>query len=437
MRAPFRYGVIEMTPGERVTLDVDRRQTDLGTLELAEGPACAMVLVKAGHGVTIARIFRGDEALHAVSNLEDDLGALDVPFEAFETALSAALEDGLVEGRPPPARLIDLAAVCGLSELRPRTMTAEDWLEELDPGGAIAGLLGGERDRLIRRSAVWPDDRPIMDTWFEGTALLDESLKAAGGPEGTVDAFRNRLEERRCDWALLVLRAGHVLKAAGDADWRSFAAVAAALLDGQAFKGIPIMDRVFLATIDAWHEEERRLRAGDGGRPDPLAALVEAAAWSEGELQCGASLAWLDGYVAAAVLAPREPRPAEWLLALAERVRGMGGERAEEFLMRAPERHNEFDGHLGESGFAAAALADLGDGELTAWARGFAQGVRVLEDDWPSDELETEDYPALSLLTALAGGEPPGPAARADLPAFIERRMRMRASLSLEVPDDA
>ncbi|MDD9993496.1 MAG: hypothetical protein OXP75_17005 [Rhodospirillales bacterium] len=171
------------------------------TLELADGPACAMVLVKADQGVTIARIFRGDEALDAVSNLEDDLGALDVPFEAFKTALSAAIADGLAEGRPPQARLIDVAAACGLSELRPRAMTARDWLAELDPEGMIAGLPGEERDELIRRSTAWPNNRPILDTWFEGTALLDDSLKATNGPRGTVDAFRARLEGRRGDWA--------------------------------------------------------------------------------------------------------------------------------------------------------------------------------------------------------------------------------------------
>ena len=405
------------------------------TLDPADGPACAVVVVKAGHGVTID-IFRGDDALSTVSNLEDELGALDVPFQAFETALSAAIADGLAEGRPPPARLIDVAAAFGLSELRPRAMTAPDWLAELDPGGAIAGLPDAERDELIRRSTAWPDDRPIMDTWFEGTALLDESLKAADGPRQTLDTFRSRLEERRDDWALLVLRAAHVLKAAGDADWRSFTAVASALLDGRALEGIPIMDSIFLATVDAWHEEERRLRAGDAGRPDPLAALAEAAAWPEGDLHCAASLAWLEGYVAAAVLAPREPRPAEWLHALADGVRGTGGEGAGQFLRRAPERHNEFDRRIGESGSATDALAALGDGELTAWARGFAQGVRILDDDWPRDELEIEDYPALSLLTALAGGEPSGPAARADLPIFFERRMRMRVS-SLNLPDEA
>ena len=126
----------------------------------------------------------------------------------------------------------------------------------------------------------------------------------------------------------------------------------------------------------------------------------------------------------------------EWLHALADGVRGIGGEEAGEFLHRAAERHNEFDRRIGESGSAADALAGFGDGELTDWARGFAQGVRILDDDWPRDELEIEDYPALSLLTALAGGEPSGPAARADLPIFFERRMRMRVS-SLNLPDEA
>ena len=405
-------------------------------LEPADGPACAVVVVKAGHGVTIVHIFRGDDALGAVSNLEDELGALDVPFEVFETVLSAALADGLAEGRPPPARLIDVAAGFGLSGLRPRAMTARDWLAELDPGGAIARLPDGERDELIRRSTAWPDDRPILDTWFEGTALLDESLKGPDGPRQTLAAFRARLEERRGDWALLVLRAAHVLKAAGDTDWRSFAAVGSALLDGRPLEGIPVMASIFLATVDAWHEEERRLRLGDSGHPDPLAALAAAAAWPEGDLNCAASLAWLDGYVTAAVLAPREPRPAEWLHALADGVRGIGGEGTGEFLRRAAERHNEIDRAIAESGAAADTLAGFGDGELTAWAQGFGQGVHLLDDDWPRDELEIEDYPALSLLTALAGDEPSGPAARADLPIFFERRMRMRVS-SLNLPDEA
>ena len=68
--------------------------------------------------------------------------------------------------------------------------------------------------------------------------------------------------------------------------------------------------------------------------------------------------------------------------------------------------------------------------------RPVSQSVHVLVDDWPDDALETEDYSAIFLLTTLAGGEPPGPAARADLPAFMQRRIRMRVS-SLVRPDEA
>ncbi len=117
-------------------------------------------------------------------------------------------------------------------------------------------------------------------------------------------------------------------------------------------------------------------------------------------------------------------------------MRGIGGEGTGEFLRRAAQRHNEIDRAIAESGAAADTLGGFGDGELTAWARGFAQGVRILDDDWPRDQLEIEDYPALSLLTALAGGETSGRAARADLPAYFERRMRMRVS-SLNLPDEA
>ena len=97
-----------------------------------------------------------------------------------------------------------------------------------------------------------------MDTWFEGTALLEESLKTADGPRQTLDSFRARLEERRGDWALLVLRAAHVLKAAGDADWRSFAAVASALLDGRAAQGHP---------DHGSHLPRHRRRLARGGTP--------------------------------------------------------------------------------------------------------------------------------------------------------------------------
>ena len=71
-------------------------------------------------------------------------------------------------------------------------------------------------------------------------------------------AFWPRLEERRENWAALMLRAAYILKGAGDGDWRSFAATAAALLYGRAFATVPIMQQVLDATKEAWRAEENR-----------------------------------------------------------------------------------------------------------------------------------------------------------------------------------
>ena len=49
---------------------------------------------------------------------------------------------------------------------------------------------------------------------------------------------------RTTDWALRMLRSAHVLKGAGNVDWRTFAGTAMALLDGRALETIPIMEYV-------------------------------------------------------------------------------------------------------------------------------------------------------------------------------------------------
>ena len=54
----------------------------------------------------------------------------------------------------------------------------------------------------------------------------------------------------------------------------------------------------------------------------------------------------------------------------------MGDDRTlEQFLSLATRRYNELLAGLGEGRFGAAMLAGLGGSDLTAWARGFAQGV--------------------------------------------------------------
>ena len=97
--------------------------------------------------------------------------------------VAAALAEGLASGRPPPAGLVDVALACGMWELRPHAMTAQDWLSELDPDGEIARLPAVVREELIGGSAAWPEDYIVVVGWSEGTAILHEAMQEADGED--------------------------------------------------------------------------------------------------------------------------------------------------------------------------------------------------------------------------------------------------------------
>ncbi len=72
-------------------------------------------------------------------------------------------------------------------------------------------------------------------------AEADDADRARAG-------FFARLESRREDWALRMLRSAHVLKGAGNVDRNTFAGTAKALLDGRTLETIPIMEYVWERT---------------------------------------------------------------------------------------------------------------------------------------------------------------------------------------------
>ena len=114
------------------------------------------------------------------------------------------------------------------------------------------------REELIGGSAAWPDDYIVVRGWSEGTALLHEAMQEGDDEDQVKAAFLTRLETRREDWARRMLRSAHVLKGAGNVDWRTFAATAMALLDGRALETIPIMEYVCERTYRALAIEELR-----------------------------------------------------------------------------------------------------------------------------------------------------------------------------------
>ncbi len=215
-------------------------QTLAIALEGDDEPSVAIVQIKAGLGVLEAFVAGGSPARKAMQNQEDS-HPVSIPVDALHPLLAAAMAEGLAAERPPPPGLIDVALACRLGELRPRPMAAADWLAELDPEGEIAALSAAQREDLIVQSATWPKNHPETKYWTEGTALYDEVLESVSDMEQLESAFRARMEERRGDWAMLMLRAAHVLKAAGSDDWRSLAATGSALIGGGELSAIPIM----------------------------------------------------------------------------------------------------------------------------------------------------------------------------------------------------
>ena len=151
----------------------------------------------------------------------------------------------------------------------------------MDPAGVIASLAEPEREGLIRRSALWRAVHEELETWFEGTKVFDEAVNSTRGAREAEAVLWERLEERRDEWALLMLRTAHSLKVSRDDDqWRSFAATASAMLDGRALDTIPVMVHIFNTSIDAWRGEDDVLRECGGTAvqrlAEPTAVAVQA-----------------------------------------------------------------------------------------------------------------------------------------------------------------
>ena len=284
-----RFRPLELETRRLVELDVSFPTGSGGqalfvALEGEEGLAVATILLDVRRGVSGAFVVEDSAPREQDPPRAIGAGAemTEVQKEAVALMLSAALADGLAAGVPPPAGLIEVVLACGLTELRPQPMTARAWLSRLDPAGEIERLPEPERERLIGRSALWPANHEVLRTWFEGTKEFDEAVKSTSGVRKAEAVFWERLEERRGEWALLMLRAAHVLKISSEDDdeWRSFAVTASAVLDGRALDTVPIMVYIVNATIDAWLGENDVLpesdRTGGPGIAAPSAVAVQA-----------------------------------------------------------------------------------------------------------------------------------------------------------------
>lgn len=95
-----------------------------------------------------------------------------------------ALAEGLALERPPPAGLIDVALSCGMRKLRPRALSAGEWLSERDTDDGLAARPPPVREELVGGRAAWPDDYRVVKGWSGGTAILQQAVEEPTRPNG-------------------------------------------------------------------------------------------------------------------------------------------------------------------------------------------------------------------------------------------------------------
>ena len=68
-------------------------------------------------------------------------------------------------------------------------------------------------------------------------------------------------------------------------------------------------------------------------------------------------------------------------------------------------RYEELAAAYGEVRTVASMLLSADDLGMTEWARGFAEGVRIMKSAWPTEWFVAEERRMVSLLARLAEGE--------------------------------
>jgi hypothetical protein len=108
---------------------------------------------------------------------------------------------------------------------------------------------------VLRESSAWTERHPICESWFEeGTEAVRviAKLSARHPEEAIVRILDDVLEHRRdkwaehCVWMALWLR-----EQPDDTDWRRFAIVARALVEGRNLEEISLMIAIAIRTVSA------------------------------------------------------------------------------------------------------------------------------------------------------------------------------------------
>lgn len=373
------------------------------------GRMVAVVLLKEGYGVKDAYVIpcqSASEQKRLITEIAGRIDGMDVPVSYLVEALPLAMAEGAACGHTPAPGLIEVAMVCGLTDLRPTSGELTDIIHTLDPLGRVAALSVQARGRLIMASEHWEDDYPILTSWFEDSdeifGALD-TLRTSAAAKKQLWAF---LESRRAHWARLIARMGLLIAAGGDiAD--EFTATALALAEGRDLKKIPIMEVVFDQTLHVWSERhDTSALSMQAAMQGPSVARSAPSPEKPGELarllrKSSISPVWLDGYLLACCIAPDPVMPGEWIEPLYNIVGPSLGERGVvRFLDIVMLRYNATLRALQDS----RNMVPGDQGELPDWADGVLTAWEAMKVHWPARALGKEGKTMRILFEGLADG---------------------------------
>ena len=265
-----------------------------------------------------------------IERLEAEVDALRVGAGFVVEELARAVADGLAAGVPPAPGLIDVAEILGVA-IEPRRWTVAEMIAPFEVAARSAKAIVG----AVETSGIWVDTYAMVETWFENSsesrAIVDAN---ADDEEAALGALRGYLAGRGDWWGRLFAVAARALGAAGHPAARDFASVADLVAAGTPLDRLPIGREIVERTLDARldaldaieadrtededeEEEEDGWRGPDAGDAEALDAALAAR---------GLGVAWVDGFMTAAIVAPTVPAFAH-LMASAAAAAGTGHDR--------------------------------------------------------------------------------------------------------------
>ncbi|MBI1246133.1 MAG: UPF0149 family protein [Alphaproteobacteria bacterium] len=449
LREAMRQGIVGPQQGavpkvHRIVasmVDGSGAQSMAAAIQSGSSRSVAVVLLKQGFGVKDAYVLpcaSATEQRTVIAQISADIDACDVSRDYLAQAIGIALSEGLEKGIGPVPGLVDVARICGLTELRPGSAAVADILALADPEGRIASLPVQARGRLITASGDWEDHYPMLSSWFEDSDMTVERLDAATSRAALMRGMWGVLEARRTHWATLIARNALLLKAAGTDDADEFIAVAAALAEGRDLKKTPVMQCIVELSLEVWADRNEPNGVFGGSDQDlpyemtssempadmPMPVIRPEKKEELAKLlqRAGLTEPWLEGYLTGACTAPIFISPPDWLSPLLhlaspslDSERQMG--RFVELLML---RYNATVSNLG-----APKETMLVPGEvplLPLWADGYLTAWEANKSCWPAKALGPQGKAMRKLMEHATEGRIDRTGFTATLPAWLKQR---------------